>query len=46
MTGPPREPLPEHPTGTLVLVLVYGAVFALGWLAFYFCLFLARGPVS
>ena len=32
-----------HPRGTLVIVAVFGAVFALAWLAFYLFLFLQRG---
>ena len=35
--------LPEHPRGTLVIVLIYGALFVLGWLAVYVFLFIARG---
>ena len=37
--------LPEHPKGTLAIVLVYGALFAIGWLWLYFGVFLPRGPV-
>lgn len=45
---PPQEPHDpgQHPIGTLIIVIVYGALFALGWFALYFCLFLRRGPVS
>jgi hypothetical protein len=32
-----------HPRGTLVIVAVFGALFALAWLAFYLLLFLQRG---
>jgi len=32
-----------HPQGTLVIVAVFGAVFALAWLVFYLFLFLPRG---
>jgi len=32
-----------HPRGTLVIVAVFGAVFALAWLVFYLFLFLQRG---
>jgi hypothetical protein len=32
-----------HPRGTLVIVAVFGALFALAWLAMYLCLFLQRG---
>ncbi|REJ80688.1 MAG: hypothetical protein DWQ36_11075 [Acidobacteria bacterium] len=38
----PHE-LPEHPVGTLAIVLVYGLLFALGWFAIYVFLFIARG---
>ena len=41
----PRADLPEHPTGTLVIVALYGLHFVVGWLLFYFKLFLPRGPV-
>jgi len=39
------DPLEEfgHPRGTLVIVAVFGAVFALAWVAFYLFLFLQRG---
>ena len=33
----------EHPRGTLAIVVVFGALFALGWLAVYFFVFIARG---
>jgi hypothetical protein len=33
----------EHPRGTLAIVIVFGALFALGWFAMYVWLFLARG---
>ncbi len=32
-----------HPRGTLAIVLLYGLLFGLGWLAFYFFGFLPRG---
>ena len=32
-----------HPRGTLVIVSVFGVLFALGWLAMYVYGFLARG---
>ncbi len=32
-----------HPRGTLALVIVYGLLFGLGWLAMYFLRFLAHG---
>lgn len=32
-----------HPRGTLVIVLIYALVFALGWLGLYVFQFLGRG---
>jgi hypothetical protein len=32
-----------HPKGTLVIVLLYGALFVLGWVLLYFGEFLPRG---
>jgi hypothetical protein len=32
-----------HPRGTLVIVIVFGLLFGLAWLAMYLCLFLQRG---
>lgn len=32
-----------HPRGTLVIVTLFGALFALGWLAMYLLRFLERG---
>ena len=32
-----------HPRGTLAIVLLYGALFALGWALLYFVEFLPRG---
>ena len=39
------DPLDElgHPRGTLVIVIVFGVLFLLGWLAMYVYLFLGRG---
>jgi hypothetical protein len=45
MPHPDREPL-EHPIGTLAIVGLYGVLFALGWLAVYAYVFLARGRVT
>lgn len=46
-SGPSHEPdLPiefEHPRGTLAIVIIFGALFALGWLAMYFLRFLSGG---
>ena len=33
----------EHPRGTLAVVLIYGALFILGWLGLYVFAFLSRG---
>ena len=33
----------EHPRGTLAIVLVFGLLFALGWVAVYLFVFLERG---
>jgi hypothetical protein len=32
-----------HPRGTLVIVILFGLLFALGWVAMYVYGFLARG---
>ncbi len=32
-----------HPRGTLAIVIIFGTLFVLGWLAMYFCMFLQRG---
>lgn len=42
----PEEVRPEdlgHPRGTLAIVVVYGLLFALGWLALYLFRFLEQG---
>ena len=36
----------RHPRGTLALVGLYGAIFAVGWLAFYFFVYVPRGVVT
>jgi len=36
----------EHPRGTLAIVVVFGLLFALGWLAMFFFAFLARGATT
>lgn len=46
MSNEPENPIGEHPRGTLAILLIYGALFALGWAAFYFGVFLPRGPVG
>ncbi len=33
----------EHPRGTLVIVILFGLLFALGWFAMYVFRFLGRG---
>jgi hypothetical protein len=41
-----RESAPEdlgHPRGTLVIVIIFGLLFGLAWLAMYLLLFLGRG---
>lgn len=35
----------EHPRGTLAILAVYGAIFALVWLAMYFLVYTPRGGV-
>jgi hypothetical protein len=37
---------PQHPVGTLVIVGVYGVLFAVGWLLVYVYVYLSRGPVT
>jgi hypothetical protein len=44
---PPQEPnLGNHPKGTLAVVGLYGLLFLVGWLAFFFFLYLPRGAVT
>jgi len=33
----------EHPRGTLAIVIIFGVLFALGWLAIFFLRFLPGG---
>lgn len=35
----------QHPIGTLALVGIMGILYAVGWVAFYFLLYLGRGPL-
>ena len=35
-----------HPTGTLVLVGLFGVLFVIGFLVFYYLVFLPRGPLT
>lgn len=37
---------PAHPIGTLVIIGLYGLLFALGWVAMYLFVFLPRGRVT
>jgi Cytochrome c oxidase subunit IIa family len=42
----PSDNLPdafEHPRGTLAIVIVFGLLFVVGWVAVYVFLFLQRG---
>jgi hypothetical protein len=34
-----------HPRGTLAIVIIFGMLFMLGWLAMYFGMFLPRGAM-
>jgi hypothetical protein len=50
MHAAPLSPEPDdilkdvgHPRGTLVIVIVFGLLFALAWLATYFFVFIERG---
>ncbi len=42
----PSSPTTEHPRGTLLLVGLYGLVFAVAWFAIYLFVFLRRGGVT
>jgi len=52
MPTPEAEPLagqrdlPHHPIGTLVVIGLYGLLFAVGWIAVYLFVFLPRGRVT
>jgi len=42
-----QEPdIGKHPRGTLAIVAAYGVVFVLAWLAFFFFVYLPRGPLG
>jgi hypothetical protein len=41
-----KKILTSAPRGTWAILLVFGLLFTVGWLAMYFGLFLARGTVS
>lgn len=45
MTDRPPE-TGRHPIGTLAIVGLYGLLFAVGWVAFFLFVYLARGPVT
>lgn len=50
-TAPSSEPagedgLPEHPKGTLAIMLIYGGLFALFWAWIYIGEFLGRGATT
>jgi hypothetical protein len=38
-----NDPQFEHPRGTVAIVFIFGALFALGWLAMYAYRFMASG---
>lgn len=38
--------LNSSPKGTWIILLIYGVLFTLGWLYFWFGLFIPRGPVN
>ena len=42
------SPLPggRHPRGTLLIIGLYGLLFAVGWFAMYFLVYLRRGAVT
>jgi hypothetical protein len=44
--APASADIGTHPRGTLAIVGVYGLLFIIGWLLFYFLLFLPRGPLT
>jgi len=43
--APPKQDT-EHPRGTLLLIGLYGLVFAAVWFAIYFLVYLRRGGVT
>ena len=45
MTEHPPE-LGNHPVGTLAIVGIFGVLFVLGWLAFFFFVYVPRGAVT
>jgi hypothetical protein len=43
---PDQAPQPAHPKGTLFVIGLYGVLFAVGWFAVYFLVYLKRGGVT
>ncbi len=43
---PSQPQFGAHPIGTLVLVGLYGVLFVIGFLLFYYLVFLPRGPLT
>lgn len=41
-----KEILESSPKGTWVIMFIYGILFTLGFLYFWFGLFVARGPIN
>ena len=39
----PHDPQFEHSRGTIAIVVIFGVLFGLGWLAMYFYRFMATG---
>jgi len=43
----PQQPLSsQHPTGTLLLIGLYGVLFVVAWFAVYLLVYLRRGGVT
>lgn len=36
----------QHPKGTLAVVVIYGLLLLLGWLAVYYLVYIPRGPLT
>ena len=43
---PSQPEFGTHPIGTLVLVGLFGVLFVIGFLVFYYLVFLPRGPLT
>ncbi len=41
-----RNSQDQHPRGTLALVVIYGVLLLLGWLAVYYLVYIPRGPLT